>query len=100
MRSACMRSPPGAHLPRSPAQEDGGFHVVVRATMAAWAVAEAGAPAEVWLDIRSTRGSDELQYDVIWVNKTATRLPEARRHTTPEFLNPKRDTLETLTPIT
>lgn len=30
-------------------QEDGGFRVVVRATMAAWAVAEAGAPAEVWL---------------------------------------------------
>ena len=52
--------------------------MVVRATMAAWAVVEAGAPAEVWLDIRSRQGSDELEYDVIWVNKTATRLPEAR----------------------
>ena len=57
-------------------QEDGGFHVVVRSRMAAWAVTEAGAPKEVWLDIRSIQGSDELQYDVIWVNKTATRLPE------------------------
>ena len=60
------------------AQDDGGFHVVVRSTMPEWAVEEAGAPAEVWLDIRSRNASDELAYDVIWVNKTATRLPEVQ----------------------
>ncbi len=50
----------------------------MRATPPEWAVAEAGAPAEVWLDIRAGNASAELAYDVIWVNKTATRLPEAR----------------------
>lgn len=48
----------------------------MRSTLPEWAVEEAGAPAEVWLDIRSSNGSDELAYDIIWVNKTATRLPE------------------------
>lgn len=57
-------------------QEEGGFRVVVRSTMPNWAVADAGAPAEVWLDMRSAPGSDELEYDVVWANKTATRLPE------------------------
>ena len=44
--------------------------------MPRWAVREAGAPEEVWLDIRSDADSDVLHYSVIWVNKTATRLPE------------------------
>jgi hypothetical protein len=44
--------------------------------MPAWAVQEAGAPAEVWLDIQAPEDTDSLLLDVIWVNKTATRLPE------------------------
>ena len=75
------------------AQDDGGFHVVVRSTLPEWAVADAGAPAEVWLDMRSGSGSEELAYDVIWVNKTATRLPEVRRRPFPmlePFLQPWR----------
>ncbi|CAL5224396.1 g7077 [Coccomyxa viridis] len=56
---------------------NGTFHVYARCSMPRWAVREAGAPEEVWLDIRSDADSDVLNYDVIWVNKTATRLPEA-----------------------
>jgi hypothetical protein len=59
-------------------QENGSLHLVARSTLPRWAVREAGAPAEVWLDIQSAAGSDDLSYDVIWVNKTATRLPEVR----------------------
>ncbi|KAK9917700.1 hypothetical protein WJX75_007317 [Coccomyxa subellipsoidea] len=59
------------------AEENGSLHLVARSTLPRWAVREAGAPAEVWLDIQSAAGSDDLSYDVIWVNKTATRLPEA-----------------------
>ena len=40
---------------------------------------EAGAPAEVWTEVVSPAGSANLYYDVTWVNKTATRLPEVRR---------------------
>ncbi len=64
-----------AHTSRC-AQGNGTLHVVVRSTLPQWAVQEAGAPAEVWLDIQSAADSDDLTYDVIWVNKTATRLPE------------------------
>ena len=39
---------------------------------------EAGAPAELWTEIISPPYSDNLFYDVIWVNKTPTRLPEVR----------------------
>lgn len=48
----------------------------MRSTLPQWALQEAGAPAEVWLDIQSAADRDDLTYDVIWVNKTATRLPE------------------------
>jgi hypothetical protein len=45
------------------------------------AVAEAGAPAAVWLEYASPPDSPALYLDVTWVNKTATRLPEVRlRH--------------------
>ena len=57
-------------------QGNGSFHVYARCSMPRWAVRDAGAPKEVWLDIRSDADSDVLHYDVIWVNKTATRLPE------------------------
>ena len=42
------------------------------------AVAEAGAPAAVWLEYTSPPDSPALYLDVTWVNKTATRLPEVR----------------------
>lgn len=44
--------------------------------MPEWAVQEAGAPVEVWTEIISPPTSGNLFYDVTWVNKTATRLPE------------------------
>lgn len=59
-------------------QGDGSVHLIVRATLPRWVVAQAGAPVEVWLDIQSAADSDDLAYDVIWVNKTATRLPEVQ----------------------
>ena len=40
------------------------------------AVAEAGAPAVVWLEYTSLPDSPALYMDITWVNKTATRLPE------------------------
>ena len=59
-------------------QGNGSFHIYARCTMPAWAIKHAGAPEEVWLDIRSEEESEVLQYDVIWVNKTPTRLPVVR----------------------
>lgn len=59
-------------------QQDGnGFKALLKGSMPAWAVQDAGAPAEVWLDIQAPEDTDSLLLDVIWVNKTATRLPEA-----------------------
>ncbi|KAK9821791.1 hypothetical protein WJX81_004092 [Elliptochloris bilobata] len=55
----------------------GSFRVLVRASMPLELTESAGGPAEVWLDIASLAGDDRLLYDVLWVNKTATRLPEA-----------------------
>ena len=52
--------------------------------MPSWAVKHAGAPEEVWLDIKSEEDSEMLQYDVIWVNKTPTRLPEVGGFTLPQ----------------
>jgi hypothetical protein len=55
----------------------GGLHVVVESAFPEDLVAQAGAPAAVWTEIRSLPGSNDLLVDVIWENKTATRLPEA-----------------------
>ena len=55
-----------------------GFKALLKGSMPAWAVQEAGAPSEVWLDIQAPEDTDSLLLDVIWVNKTATRLPEVR----------------------
>ena len=57
-------------------QDGSGFKALLKGSMPAWAVQEAGAPAEVWLDIQAPEDTDSLLLDVIWVNKTATRLPE------------------------
>ncbi len=40
-------------------------------------VLDVGAPAQIWYHIMSPSADDRLFYDVLWVNKTATRLPEA-----------------------
>lgn len=65
-------------MPQSP---PGSFRVLVRASMPLELASSAGGPAEVWLDIASPAGDDRLLFDVLWVNKTATRLPEVRaRH--------------------
>lgn len=53
-----------------------GLHVITRASLPQWAVEEAGAPVEVYTEIISPPNSPNLYYDVTWVNKTATRLPE------------------------
>lgn len=41
------------------------------------AVRDAGAPRALWTELRSQAGSDALLVDVVWEDKTATRLPEA-----------------------
>jgi hypothetical protein len=55
-----------------------GFHAAVKLRFPQRAVAEAGAPAAVWLEYVSPPDSPALYLDVTWVNKTATRLPEVR----------------------
>ena len=35
-----------------------------------------GAPAQVWYNITSPGNDSRLLMDILWVNKTATRLPE------------------------
>ena len=55
-----------------------GFHAAVKLRFPQRAVAEAGAPAAVWLEYASPPDSPALYLDVTWVNKTATRLPEVR----------------------
>lgn len=62
--------------PQLHVQGEGSFHVYAKCSLPAPAVRHAGAPKEVWLDIRSDADSNTLHYDVIWISKTATRLPE------------------------
>lgn len=69
--TACLRSP--CAISQSP---PGSFRVLVRASMPLELAHSTGGPVEVWLDIASPAGDDRLLYDVLWVNKTATRLPE------------------------
>jgi hypothetical protein len=56
-----------------------GVRVLTRAVFPASAVERAGAPREVWVDARAPKAGPgaKLFVDVWWVNKTATRLPEA-----------------------
>ena len=68
-------------------QGNGSFRILCRATMPQWAVDLAGAPVEVWLDIQSSAESEDLLYDVFWVNKTATRLPEVCSEVNPQDLH-------------
>ena len=54
------------------------FEVLVVAALPSNLTEHYGAPAQIWFYISSPAASDRLLYDVLWVNKTATRLPEAR----------------------
>ncbi len=54
----------------------GSFEVVVVTSMPEEQVQYYGAPAQVWYNIRSPGEDDRLLMDILWVNKTATRLPE------------------------
>ena len=52
--------------------------MLLKQSLPEWAVREAGAPQELWTEIVSPPYSDNLFYDVVWVDKTPTRLPEVR----------------------
>ncbi len=54
------------------------FRALARASLPPALHELAGAPAEVWLEVASPPGDGRLLLDVVWVNKTATRLPEVR----------------------
>ena len=49
---------------------------LLQATFPKVLVEGAGAPRAVWTEIRSKSNSSDMLVDVIWENKTATRLPE------------------------
>ena len=56
----------------------GSFHVVVVAKSEQEQVQYYGAPAQVWYSFTSPGEDDRLLMEVLWVNKTATRLPEVQ----------------------
>ncbi|KDD76566.1 hypothetical protein H632_c180p1, partial [Helicosporidium sp. ATCC 50920] len=55
----------------------GGLKVVIRTVFPDWVVDNAGAPAALWTEISAPSDSRSLSLDVVWEDKTATRLPEA-----------------------
>ena len=57
--------------------DDGGLHIIAEAVFDDDLVTYAGAPAAVYYDISSPKDSNDLFIDIVWENKTATRLPEA-----------------------
>ena len=57
---------------------EGSFHVVVVANSEQEQVEYYGAPAQVWYSFTSPGEDDRLLMEILWVNKTATRLPEVR----------------------
>lgn len=52
------------------------FEFISLVTLPQELVTHVGAPAQVWQWFKSPSSSDSLLYNVLWVNKTATRLPE------------------------
>lgn len=52
------------------------FEVISLVTLPEALVTDVGAPAQMWQWFKSPAADDRLFYDVRWVNKTATRLPE------------------------
>lgn len=57
-------------------QSNGDYHWREQAAFPAWAVYEAGAPAEVLTSLDGHAGSTQLLLNVTWSQKSATRLPE------------------------
>ena len=55
---------------------NGGFSVVAVTSLPLDLVQGYGAPAQVWYNISSPGNDSRLLMDILWVNKTATRLPE------------------------
>ena len=55
---------------------EGSFQVVVVAASEQEQVQYYGAPEEVWYSFTSPGEDDRLLMEILWVNKTATRLPE------------------------
>lgn len=53
------------------------FHILVKYSLPQTSVLRAGAPATLYLEYRSPSDSETLQVNLIWENKTPTRLPEA-----------------------
>ncbi|CAL8470098.1 g9640 [Coccomyxa elongata] len=53
------------------------FEFISLVTLPQELVTNVGAPAQVWQWFKSPSTDDRLLYNVLWVNKTATRLPEA-----------------------
>jgi hypothetical protein len=41
-----------------------------------WTVVDAGAPRKIWLELESRAEDPRLFVNVVWINKTPTRLPE------------------------
>jgi hypothetical protein len=72
---------PGCIVPSARALRQGpqdSFRVLARASLPSALHELAGSPAEVWLEVASPPGDVRLLLDIVWVNKTATRLPEVR----------------------
>ncbi len=57
---------------------EGSFQVVVVAASEQEQVQYYGAPEEVWYSFTSPGEDDRLLMEILWVNKTATRLPEVQ----------------------
>ncbi|EIE25882.1 hypothetical protein COCSUDRAFT_46416 [Coccomyxa subellipsoidea C-169] len=56
---------------------EGSFEVLSVSTLPEDLQTRVGAPAQIWQWFKSPSADDRLFYNVLWVNKTATRLPEA-----------------------
>ena len=55
---------------------EGSFEVISLSTLPQDLVTNVGAPAQIWQWFKSPADDDRLFYNVLWVNKTATRMPE------------------------
>ena len=57
-------------------ESEGSFEVISVSTLPKELVTSMGAPAQIWQWFKSPSADDRLFYNVLWVNKTATRMPE------------------------
>ncbi|MEW5309692.1 MAG: hypothetical protein WDW38_001558 [Sanguina aurantia] len=59
------------------AEHEAGLTLMLEFKFDAWAVRLAGAPQSMWVTYAFSKHSEAIQMEVAWINKTATRLPEA-----------------------